>query len=115
MLHLSPWCTSRKNKANIYIKKSVRKLPTIQKAVAIASLKSGSANYVHKCHHIFVGGCYAAPHLLALIMTNFNICTFGTYNANIIGFDSGKLPFGKGVERDPFKRLVYKRLRIIII
>ena len=103
-----------KNKANIDIHKSVRKLPTTQKAVANAILKSGIANDPDGSRHIFMDNRYAAPQLLALMMTNYNIRAVGTCKANRIGFESDKLQLEKGVERGSFKRLVDKRLGMII-
>ena len=103
-----------KNKANIDIHKSIRKLPITQKAVTNAILKSGIAKDLDGCRYIFMDNCYAAAQLLALVMTNYNIRAVGTCKANRIGFESDKLQLEKGVERGSFKRLVDKRLGMII-
>ena len=59
-----------KKKANIDIHSSVRNLPTTKKAVANAIVKSGISNDVNGSRHIFMDNRYAAPQLLALMMTN---------------------------------------------
>ena len=66
------------------------------------------------CSHIFMDNRYAAPQLLALMTTNYNICPVSTYKVNRIGFKVDGLKLEKNAERGSFKRLVDKRLRIII-
>ena len=97
-----------KNKGNIDIHKSIRKLPPTQKAVANAILNIGIANDPDGCWYIFMDNRYAAPQLLPLMMTNYIIRAVGTCKANKIGFESDKVQLEKGVERESFKRLVEK-------
>ena len=77
-----------KNKANVNIHHSIRNLPTTQKAVVNAILKSGISNDINRCHHIFMDNCYAAPQLITLMLTNYNSRALGTCKANRIGFES---------------------------
>ena len=97
-----------KNKANIDIDSTITHLPTTQKAVANAIIKSGIANDPHGCRHIFMDNRYAAPQLFALMSTNYNIRGCGTCKANRKGFDSEKLNLKNNSERGRFKRLVDK-------
>ena len=71
-----------KNQQNVDIDSSVRKLPTTQKAVANAIIRSNIANDPHGCRHIFMDNRYAAPQLFALLKTNYNIRGVGTCKAN---------------------------------
>ena len=70
------------NQANIDIHPSIKHLPTTQKAVANAILKSGIDNDKDGCRYLFMDNRYAAPQLLALRLTNYNIRTVGTCKAN---------------------------------
>ena len=103
-----------KNKANIDIHPSVRHLPTTQKAVANAILKSQIGNDVDGCRYLFMDNRYAAPQLLALMLTNYNIRAVGTCKANRKGFDSDALQLPKDAARGDFKRLHDKRLGMVI-
>ena len=103
-----------KNKANIDIHPSVRHLPTTQKAVANAILKSQIANDLDGCRYLFMDNRYAAPQLLALMLTNYNIRAVGTCKANHKGFESEALQLPKDAARGDFKRLHDKRLGMVI-
>ena len=103
-----------KNKANIDIHPSVRHLPTTQKAVANAILKSQIANDLDGCRYLFMDNRYAAPQLLALMLTNYNIRAVGTCKANRKGFESDALQLPKDVARGDFKQLHDKRLGMVI-
>ena len=103
-----------KNKANIDIDPTVSSLPTTQKAVANAILKSGIANDPNGCCHMFMDNRYSAPQLFALMSTNYNIRGCGTCKANRKGFDSEKLKLKNNCERGKFKRLVDKQLGMVI-
>ena len=103
-----------KNKANIDIHPSVRNLPTTQKAVANAIIKSGISNDSDGSRHIFMDNRYAAPQLLALMMTNYNVRAVGTCKANRIGFDSDKIVIDDKADRGTYRRLVDKRLGMVI-
>ena len=80
-----------KNKANIDIDSVVMHLPTTQKAVANAIVKSGIANCVDGCRYMFLDNRYACPQLLALMNTSFNVRGVGTCKANRKGFESNSL------------------------
>ena len=71
-----------RNKANIHINYLVKDLPTTQKAVANAILKSGINNDVDGCRYIFMDNRYAAPQLLAMMATTWNIRGVGICKAN---------------------------------
>ena len=103
-----------KNKANIDIHPSVKHLPTTQKAVANAILKSQIDNDKDGCRYLFMDNRYAAPQLLALILTNYNIRAVGTCKANRVGFDSAKLPVANNATRGTYARVVDKRLGMVI-
>ena len=103
-----------KNKANIDIHHSIRNIPTTEKAVANAILKSGICNDPNGYRHIFMDNRYAAPQLFALMFINYNIHALSTYKANKIRFESDKVQFQKGVDRGSFKRLTDKRLGMVI-
>ena len=103
-----------KNKANIDINQTLHKLPTTQKAVANAILKSRIANDVNGCRRIFMDNRYCAPQLLALMLTNYNIRGVGTCKANRIGFDSDKLQIPKTCDRGTLSRRVDKRIGMVI-
>ena len=103
-----------RNKANIDINHLVKDLPTTQKAVANAILKSGINNDVDGCRYIFMDNRYAAPQLLAMMATAWNIRGVGTCKANRKGFASDKLPMNNDAERGSYVRLVDKRLGMVI-
>ena len=103
-----------KNKANIDIHPSVKHLPTTQKAVANAILKSQIDNDTDGCRYLFMDNRYAAPQLLALMLTNYNIRAVGTCKANRVGFDSAKLPVANNATRGTYARVVDKRLGMVI-
>ena len=103
-----------KNKANFDIRPSVRHLPTTQKAVANAILKSQIANDLDGCWYLFMDNRYTAPQLLALMLTNYNIRAVGNCKANRKGFESDALQLPKDVARGDFKQLHDKRLGMVI-
>ena len=87
-----------KNKANNDINLTLHELPTTQKAVANAILKSRIANDIHGCCRAFMDNWYCALELLALMFIDYNIQGVGTCKANRIGLDSdtydmGTLPY----------------------
>ena len=92
----------------------MKDLPTTQKAVANAILKSGINNDVDGCRYIFMDNRYAAPQLLAMMATAWNIRGVGTCKANRKGFASDKLPMNNDAERGSYVRLVDKRLGMVI-
>ena len=103
-----------KNKANIDIHPLVKHLPTTQKAVANAILKSQIHNDKDGCRYLFMDNRYAALQLLALMLTNYNIRAVGTCKANCVGFDSDKLSVPCNAPRGTYARLVDKRLGMVI-
>ena len=103
-----------KNKANIDIHPSVQQLPTTQKAVANAILKSQIDNDKDGCRYLFMDNRYAAPQLLALMLTNYNIRAVGTCKANRVGFESKELFVPRNASRGTYIRLVDKRLGMVI-
>ena len=103
-----------KNKANIDIDPTLRNLPTTQKAVANAIVKSGIANDINGSRHIFMDNRYAAPQLFALMQTNYNVRGVGTCKANRKGFDSKALEIDNKSDRGTFKRMVDDRLGMVI-
>ena len=102
-----------KNKANIDIAPMISTLPTTQKAVANAIIKSGINNDVHSCCHIFMDNRYAAPQLFAIMLKEWNIRGVGTCKSNRKGFPSAKLPLVNSADRGSFIRLVDKRLGMV--
>ena len=103
-----------KNKANIDIDPTLHNLPTTQKAVANAIVKSGIANDINGSRHIFMDNRYAAPQLFALMQTNYNVRGVGTCKANRKGFDSKALEIDNKSDRGTFKRMVDDRLGMVI-
>ena len=103
-----------KNKNNIDIHEHALVLPTTQKAVANALLKSGVANDPNGSRHIMMDNRYCAPQLLALMSTNWNCRGVGTCRANRKGFDSKSLLLPNNAPRGSFVRLVDPRLGMII-
>ena len=102
------------NQANIDIHPSIKHLPMTQKAVANAILKSGIDNDKDGCRYLFMDNRYAAPQLLALMLTNYNIRAVGTYKANRVGFESEALKTPSNSKRGDYVRLVDKRLGMVI-
>ena len=102
------------NDRNVDVMPSVKHLPTTQKAVANAILQSGIDNDVDGCRHIYMDNRYAAPQLLALMISSWNIRGVGTCKASRIGFDSEALAIDKKAERGSFLRLVDPRLGMVI-
>ena len=103
-----------KNKANIDIDSVVMHLPTTQKAVANAIVKSGIANCVDGCRYMFLDNRYACPQLLALMSTSFNVRGVGTCKANRKGFESNSLIVTNNSPRGTFARMVDDRLGMVI-
>ena len=103
-----------KNLANIDIDPLIRHLPTTQKAVANAILKSQINNDKDGCRYIMMDNRYAAPQLLAIMLSNYNIRGVGTCKASRTGYDSERLQLPKNAERGTFKRLIDPRLGMII-
>ena len=103
-----------KNKSNIDIDQSISKLPTTQKAVANAIVKSGIANDTDGCRYIFLDNRYAAPQLLAMLSSNYNIRGVGTCRANRKGFASDSLNVPNNSERGKHVRLVDERIGMVI-
>ena len=102
-----------KNKANIDIAPMVATLPTTQKAVANAIIKSRIDNDVDGCRYIFMDNRYAAPQLLALMSKEWNIRGVGTCKANRKGFPTKELALSDASDRGSFVRLVDKRLGMV--
>ena len=67
-----------RNKANIEINHLVKNLPTTQKKVTNAIRKAGINNNIDECRYIFMYNRYAAPQLLAMMETSWNIHKVGT-------------------------------------
>ena len=103
-----------KNKANIDIDPSVANLPTTQKAVANAILKSDIANDPHGCRFLYMDNRYAAPQLFAMMATNWNVRAVGTCKANRKGFASDALVLDKKAPRGSYVRLADDRLGMVI-
>lgn len=103
-----------KNTNNIDIHKDAAKLPTTQKAVANAILKSEINNDPNGSRHIFMDNRYTAPQLLALMSTNWNLRGVGTCRSNRKGFASKELVLDKHAKRGSFIRLADKRLGMVI-
>ena len=102
-----------KNKANIDIVPIVSTLPTTQKAVANAIIKSGINNDVHGSRHIFMDNRYAAPQWFVIMLKEWNLRGVGTCKSNRKGFPSAELPLSNSSNRGSFVRLVDKRLGIV--
>ena len=66
-----------KNRNNIDVHDDAKTLPTTQKAVANAILKSEIANDPYGSRHLFMDNRYSAPQLLALMLTNWNCEEWG--------------------------------------
>lgn len=103
-----------KNINNIDVHEQAAKLPTTQKAVANAILKSEINNDPNGSRHIFMDNRYTAPQLLALMLTNWNLRGVGTCRANRKGFASKELELDKSSTRGSFVRKVDKRLGMVI-
>ena len=103
-----------KNVANIDIHKDARNLPTTQKAVANAILKSNIDNDTDGVRYIFMDNRYAAPQLFALMTTEWNIRGVGTCTAKRKGYPSNHLKLAQNAERGSFVRLVDERLGLVV-
>ena len=90
------------NQANIDIHPNIKHLPTTQKAVANAILKSGIDNDKDGCRYLFMDNRYAAPQLFALMLTNYNIRAVGTCKANRVGFESEALKLPTNAKRGDY-------------
>ena len=102
-----------KNKSDIYLYPSIRHLPTTQKAIADAILKSQIGNDIDGCRYLFMDNRYTAPQLLALMLTNYNTRAVGTCKANCKWFDLDALQLPKDIVRGDFKCLHDRRLRMV--
>ena len=80
-----------KNTANIDIHKDTRNLPTTQKAVSNAILKSNIDNDTDGVRYIIMDNRYGAPQLFVMMTTEWNICGVGNCMAKRKGFPSNKL------------------------
>eukprot|EP00957_Ditylum_brightwellii_P203677 15335751-Ditylum_brightwellii.AAC.1 len=89
---------------------TIRRLPTTQKAVTNAILKSGIANDPNGCRFLYMGNCYAAPQLLAIMATNWNICDVGSCKAKRKGFDLDILKMDNAADRGDYLHLVDDRV-----
>jgi len=103
-----------KNINNIDVHEQAAKLPTRQKAVANATLKSEINNDPNGSRHICMDNRYTAPQLLVLMLTNWNRRGVGTCRANRKGFASKDLELDKSSTRGSFERKVDKRLGMVI-
>ena len=103
-----------RNTSNIDIHPYATCLPTTQKAVANAILKSGIDNDTNGCRYLMMDNRYTPPQLFALMLTNWNIRGVGTCRANRRGFASKELVLDKNAPRGSFVRLVDKRLGMVI-
>ena len=82
--------------------------------MANAILKSGIDNDKDGCRYLFMDNRYAAPQLLALMLTNYNIRAVGTCKANRVEFASEELKIPSNAKRGHYARLVDKRLGMVI-
>jgi len=99
---------------NIDVHKNVAKLPTTQKAVANAIVKSEINNDPNGSRHIFMDNWYTTLQLLALMLTNWNLRGVGICRANRKGFASKDLVLDKNSKRGSFVRKVEKKLGMVI-
>ena len=104
-----------KNKANIYISPTLNRLPTTQKAVDNAIVKSQISNDKDGSRHAFVDNRHVASQLFATMLTNCNFRGSGTCKASQVGCDSEILKLGKSYDRGTFIRKVDKRLGMVMI
>ena len=103
-----------KNPNNIDIHPDVRNLPTTQKAVANAILKSKISNDKDGSRRVYFDNRYAAPILLALMEKLWNLCSCATCKANRVGFDLEGLELPKDADCGDFVHLVDRRLGMVI-
>lgn len=106
--------TRKTNKANINIHRNTKNLPTTEKAVTNAILKSQIDNDTDACQYIFMDNRYTAPQLFALMTTEWNLRGVGICKANRKGFPSAELALDKKIDRDNFIRLVDDRLGLVV-
>ena len=103
-----------KNRANIDVSPTLHRLPTTQKAVANAIVKSQIANDRDGSRHIFMDNRHEAPQLFEIMITNYNLRGPGTCKATRVGNDSEHLQLGKACDRGTFVRKIDKRLGILM-
>lgn len=77
-------------------------LPTTQKAVANAIIKSGINNDIDGCRHIFMDNRYAAPQLFALMLKEWNTRGVRTYQTNRKVFSASMLTIPNSSDRESF-------------
>eukprot|EP00957_Ditylum_brightwellii_P081514 6201660-Ditylum_brightwellii.AAC.1 len=101
-----------KNKANIDIDPTIKRLPTTQKDIANTILKSDIANDPNGRRFLYMVNCNAAPQLFAIEATNWNICDVSTCKVNRMGFGSVTLKIDNAADRGDYLHLVDDRLGI---
>eukprot|EP00957_Ditylum_brightwellii_P091677 6980906-Ditylum_brightwellii.AAC.1 len=107
-------CYQGKNRANIDIDPTIKRLPTTQKDVANAILISDIANDPNGCKLLYMDNCYAAPQLFAIMVTTWNIRVVGICKSNRKGFHLDTLKMDNVSDRGDFLRLVDDRVGMVI-
>ena len=95
-----------KNKSNVDVHPNARKLPTTQKAVANAILRTKINNDEDGSRHLFMNNRYTCPQLLAMMNTEWNLRGGGTCRANRKGFPMKMLKVPNKAERGYYVRVV---------
>ena len=103
-----------KNKANIGISPTLHMIPTIQKVVNNAIVKSQIANDKDGSRHVCKDNRNAAPRLFSTMLTNCNLRGSRTRKANRVGHDSENLQLSKSSDRGTFIHKVDKRLGMVM-
>ena len=103
-----------KNKASIDVSPNLHRLPTTQKAVANAIVKSQIANDKCRSRHAFMDNGHVTPQLFAIMLTNYNLRGSQPCKENRVGNDSESLQLSKSCDRGTFVHKVDKRIVIVI-
>ena len=89
-------------------------LPTTQKLVASAILKSQITNDPDVFRYMFLENKYTSPQLLSMVTSECNIMAVGTFSAKICVFYSEALKLDNKVDRLSFILLVENPMGVFL-
>ena len=103
-----------KNATNAFIVAEAQILPTMQKAVINAIVKSGIANEPNGMREIYMDNRYSVPTLFVLLQEKYNIVACGTVRSNHTGWNPQILNLPNSSQRgtslvkfDPVNRVLF--------
>lgn len=101
------------NASNVGIHRSIRSMPTTQKAVLNAVLSTGMHQEVQGARHIALDNRYQCPELAFLLRTKFKILSSGTCRKNRKGWNAEMMNLSKSEVRGKYKISVDKDNKIL--